>query len=149
MPNSEFTSPPPEQFVLDRLRFGVTSRVGATMRESAKIHVMEDFITRQLVVALEAEVLAEKLVGGTATASRSEPKTWLDYLKRDVWYTDLAHDRIMRWIAKRWPIQYRKVILTATFDRYALFPEANIALPELGKPVIFEKWSEPRWEVVE
>lgn len=146
-----YPSHAPTKIILDRLKFGTQTRISRQVLESARISTWEDIVTEQLVVALEAEVLAEKLTGDTTTVSRSEyiPANWWDYLKRDVWYTDLDNDRIMRWIAKRWPVRWKTQTFTVTvkLERYAKFPHATIALPELGRPVIFEQWGEPNWRV--
>lgn len=145
----DFLSQSPSRVILDRLKFAYQTRIGPSVRQSMTLEAVEDVVTRQLIARLSAEVLADKLVGDTiaTTYSVRQPATWFDWLKQDVWYTDLDNDRIMRWVERKWPVKYKTVTyhVSVKFDRYALYPEARIALPELGRPVIFEQWGQPDW----
>lgn len=136
---------------LERLKFAAITRMSESVMSSLELAQVEDTITQQLIYRLSADVLVEHLVSDTVVVTRpiGVPANWWDKLKLDVWYTDLAHDRIMRWMAKRWPVRYKTQTITASvkFDRYAKFPHATITLPELGSPVIFEQWGEPNWRV--
>jgi hypothetical protein len=127
-------------------------RVGATIRSSANLETfMTEGLYRELVYRLEAYVLAEKLVGDTYETTVDKlvnfdvpvrrPASWFQHFKQDHLPT----------IARRWPVRYveelvlveRRVTVPVkmTFERYATYPQADIAVPHdrLGAPVIFER----------
>ena len=134
-----------EQVILEKLRVASMQRVGASVRHSVKAEQLADLITGEVAFQLEAEVLAERLTGDTATATIRFPSSWFQHIKRDQWYVNLHKDRIMRWAARRWPVRYTTHTVTVSFERYAKFPHATIVTPELGRPVIFERFTEPWW----
>lgn len=143
--NSEALTSELARVILDRLKFASQTRISHQVMQSAKLHAWEDIATRQLVLALEAEVLAEKLVSETIAAKTKVPASWWQHFKMTNCYIGLGNDPVMRWFERKWPVKYVDREVKVTFTRYAKFPEATIKVPELGRPIIFEQWSEPRW----
>lgn len=137
------------QVVLDRLQFAAQTVSTPEFLRTARIEQAVDAIYGNLVHSITAKVMAEKLVGETVTAETFVPKSWWQHFKLTNCYRGLSRDRIMRYCAKRWPVQMEKRVVTVRFDRYALFPESKLRVPELGKPVVFEQWGEPSWRVEE
>lgn len=143
----DWMSTRPKQIRLDALQFGAMTQTTPEFLHSATISRWEDVVTGNLVHAITAKVMAEKLVGETVAAETFVPKSWWQHFKLTNCYRGLSRDRIMRYCAKRWPVQMEKRVVTVRFHRYALFPESTLKVPELGKPVIFEQWGEPDWRV--
>lgn len=107
---------------------------------SAKVHEYEDIALRQLVLSLEASVLAEKLVDEEVSETIQMPASWWQHFKLTNCYLNLHRDWIMRYCAERWPVKFEARTLRARFTRYAVFPESTLRVPELGQPVIIERW---------
>jgi hypothetical protein len=122
-------------------------QVGATLASTAELAVYRDpsSFYDHLVHKLTAYVLADHLVSDTyETRVRvpfEVPASWWQHFKRDHLPT----------IAKRWPVKTRTIAtwrdVTVTFDRYATYPEATIALPELGRHRYVEMVSHSLGEV--
>jgi hypothetical protein len=108
-------------------------QVGATLASTAELAVYRDpsSFYDQLTHRLTAYVLADHLVSDTYTTTVEvpveEPTSWFQLFKREHLPT----------IARRWPVKTRTVVhrreVTVAFDRYATYPEASIAIPELGR----------------
>lgn len=117
-------------------------RVGETFRSKLTTEV-DPFIELEYnrrVHRIESFVLAEKLAEDAYSnfVTLMMPKTVWEHFKAShgaSWW--------LGWLVRRRPVQYTKFTteLIVKVKRYASYPEADIALPGLGRPV--------RWEMVE
>ena len=98
--------------------------VGAVVRQSARYDVTPDGLTDQLVHQLTAYVLSDHLVGDTYTFTTTAPSSWWQHFKRDHLPT----------VSKWRPVKHTTTTHKVTLDRYATYPEAQVNLPELGRP---------------
>lgn len=97
-----------------------------------------DYELQRQRVALEVYVLSEKLAEDVYTdkKSYSTPKTWWDMFK-----VTYAMTWWLGWLVRRWPAEfdYHWFEVGVRIERYAQYPEANISLPDLGRPVRYER----------
>jgi hypothetical protein len=119
-------------------------KVGTTIAvtRQASLRVDPDDLLDQLRVRLESYVMAEKLVGDTKDVSGSIPfptSPWQFFKQRHSgsWW--------LRWLVTRRPVRVERHRWEAsvTFERYANYPESTLRVPELGRPVIFEQFTQP------
>lgn len=121
------------------------TKVGMAVAQSAHYSVHESVFHDELMHRLEAFVLTEQLVNDTYTASKVtwEPASAWQMFKRDHaeswWLGWLVSRRPVKQLAKTWTVEIE-------FDRKAGYPQASIALPEFGKPVIYEQVKELWYE---
>lgn len=128
-----------ERFVLDKLRVGAQTAVG----QNAVLHVQEnpsDFLGG-LMVRLESEVLAEKLVGGTYTGygHKDFPSSPWQFFKQNH-----AESWWLRWLVVRRPVKTERHTIKSVVEveAHRTYPSSRIQTPDLGKPVI---WEQLRW----
>lgn len=88
--------------------------------------------------ALEAYVLTDKLADDVYTNTKrySTPKTWWDMFKMTYEFTWW-----LGWLVEKFPVkyEYHDFSVGVEVERYAHYPEADIALPNLGRPVFYEE----------
>lgn len=119
-------------------------KVGAALEVSrqASLSVRPDVLADRLLMQLESYVLAEKLVGDTKTVTGAidfPSSPWQFYKQRH------AESWWLRWLVNRRPVRttahrYERYV---TFERYAHYPRSTLRVPELGRAVIFEQFTEP------
>lgn len=97
-----------------------------------------DFELDRQRVSLEAYVLSDKLADDTYTQTKrySTPKTWWDMFKLTyqlTWW--------LGWFVDKFPVkyEYHDFSVGVQVERFAQYPEADIALPSLGRPVKYER----------
>lgn len=156
---SGFTAQPDElRLATEQIQLEL-QEVGATVRSTATLEVFEDpgqFLVgmgRALVHRLKAYVLTQHLVGDTfeTTVMRQVPVE-VPYEVPASWWQHFKLQHLPT--VSRWrPVRYRKETASATavalvpvkvkFDRYAAYPDANIAIRDdrLGKPVLWERFT--------
>lgn len=113
-----------------------------SVSQQASLHVSPDPIIGDLMLRLESYVLAEKLVGDTKEVSGAiefPSSPWQFFKQRHAgsWW--------LRWLVVRRPVRLtpHRWGTAVTFERYAHYPEATLRTPELGRPVVFETYSQP------
>jgi hypothetical protein len=149
-----------DRVALERLRMEAHRRLGPSLVESMKVRVsdagLDDFIRGQLLIALEAEVLAQRLADREyhdtveVDCSYPWPASWWQHMKIG------PHDSpLWRWIERHRPPQMRvitqrkTVTMTVKVTDYAKYPHANILFPDdrLGAPVLYQQVN--RWTDVD
>jgi hypothetical protein len=119
-----------ETVIVDRLKVAAQGTLPPSVAQSVNVHAAVDRFTQGLVFQLSAYVLAQHLDSHTVTRDRTVtfdvPATWFQHWKQHA----ALRDPLARWLVRRWPVRTRtlteRVELTATWDRYAAFPEATI-----------------------
>ena len=113
-------------------------KVGASIRQSMRVDVSEDVLRGELEHRLSAYVLADHLASDTFTAYTSSEwpdSTWQMFKSRHAgsWW--------LGWLVRRRPtrLHTERQSVAVEVKRYLAYPEANLDLPELGRPVIFEQ----------
>ena len=86
---------------------------------------------KTLRLRLEAYVLTEHLATLTQEVVADHHATWWDHWKD-------AHPRWARRLRLA-PVRYTRITQRVTFTREALYPQAAIAVPEMGRHVMFER----------
>lgn len=129
---SIFGDVPQVQLATERIQLDL-QRVGATLAQSARYEVeRREFPYDELVHRLTSYVLSDRLVSDTYSKDYFVPASWWQHFKRDHLPT----------IARRWPVKTERRTVTVQFDRYATYPHARIAIPDLGRSYIFERVTE-------
>jgi hypothetical protein len=112
-------------------------RVGHSFRSMMHTDVDLDVDRGQQVHRLESFVLQEHLADDVYIDMHpyTVPKTWWDMFK-----LTFASTWWLGWLVKRRPAQFdRHVVKSAVkVERYASYPEADVAIPQLGRPLPFE-----------
>lgn len=124
-----------ERVALDRLRVAAQTTVGA----NARLYVEEDYrFLGDLMVRLESEVLAERLVGGTYTSygHKDFPASPWQFFKQrhaKAWW--------LRWLVERRPVRTERHTIRAEVEvtAHRTYPESRIQIPDLGRPVLIEQ----------
>lgn len=130
------------------------SRLGLTVRSTARIEQRRyqsddaDDIAGLLEHELSAYALTDHLVTDAhvvrfeKTFSVPVPATWWDHFR-------VVHlGRFWSRVARRWPPRYLDMEFVAresrlvTFHQDHQYPEANIVIKELGKPIVIEYYRE-------
>lgn len=133
------------------------ARLGASVTSSLQFRTQEpqweQVVADQLLHHLEAYVLTDHLVSETQdvhftkTVVFEAPETWWDQFKAD---QQDATSPLWRWVARRWPARYHRHKATVsetkrvTMRREHQYPQANIAIPDLGKPILVEYFTEEK-----
>lgn len=131
------------QLILERMRLGSSIRLSRYVAESLRVDSpgswMIDQAADTLLVQLQAEILAHKVVGSHVTAVKPfnvpVPDGWWQMFKREYrgrWW--------MRPILRRWPIRMTMIVryghMTVDVSHYNRFPDADIEYPyRLGDPI--------------
>jgi len=112
-------------------------QVGATVRQSMRFETREDHLHGELERRISAYVLTDHVADDTFTAvTRAEwpASTWQMFKHRHVasWW--------LGWLVRRRPVRMQVEVqhVEVEVSRYLGYPEADLRLPELGRPVIFE-----------
>lgn len=125
-----------DRVALDVLRVGARTTVG----RDAILHVENNphDVLGPLMLRLESQVLAEKLVGGTYTGTGHKDfptSPWQFFKQRhaDSWW--------LRWLVVRRPVNTERHTITAKVEveAHRTYPESTIAIPALGRPVVVEQ----------
>lgn len=125
--------------VLEREKFSLSyippePSLGAYANSAMEVRQDFDSTLMRMRAELAAYILKEPL--GHSTEVRyydiDEPASWFQHLKMG-WKDDF----VSRWLLKRWPIKYKTKYVKAEFriEHAAIYPEANIAVPALGRPI--------------
>lgn len=130
-----------EQKKLEQLRVGTSFVINVReldALEPGNRRAAMDYELGRKRVELESYVLGEKLAEDTYTdkKSYSTPKTWWDMFK-----VTYAMTWWLGWLVRRWPakFEYHWFSVGVTVERFANYPEADIPLPSLGRPVPYER----------
>ncbi len=132
-----------DTLVLDKIRFRAAVPFSSQVIETMKVHQWQEFATDTLVLALEAEILAEKLAEKTHHIERekivtfSVPSSWWQHLKRSVY----GSKRISTWTSNKLHRIFgqvknetitRKVTFSETvvLEQFATFPASPIQTPK-------------------
>ena len=120
--------------VVEKLRVGYTFR--ALMTAEVDRFIEAEYNTA--VHRLESFILAEKLAEDEYTdhVTTAVPSSTWQYFK-----ATHAESWWFGWFVNRHPVDYHVTYhdLITKVKRYATYPEADIALPGLGRPVIWEQ----------
>jgi hypothetical protein len=125
-----------ERVVLERLQVAAQTAVTRQLLASADLRMVGDQIADMLMVRLSSYVLAEHLADHTQTSTLHVPASWWDHLKISLpWGLEHWWNR---WMWRLAPARYHARILTVTWTDRAVYPHANLPLPDrrLG-PVVF------------
>lgn len=129
-----------EKKTLEPMRVGSTFAVDVKLMDEltpGDRQAAMDYELERQRVELSAYVLREHLAEDTYTDSKmySIHATWWDMLK-----DTYANTWWLGWLVKRRPanFEYHNIKVGVRVDRYASYPEADIALPSLGRPVPYE-----------
>lgn len=133
---------------LERMKVAGRKHIGAFTMHSLELSRFQNDLADELIYALTAEVLAEKLPPASETSTTivrfDVPATWFQHLKQSLygWRRKSFRTRGLRfWLERRFPVRYetltRRVTLTVSLERYRTYPKANIVLPpdRFGQPV--------------
>lgn len=114
-------------------------RVGETFRSSMSCEIDEEVELEygRRVHSLEAFVLAEKLAADRYSEFvefRTPKTTWQMFKHMH------ATSRWFVWFVRRRPVEFKKthIELMVEVKRYVSYPEADVAIHNLGRPVIWE-----------
>lgn len=118
------------------------TKLGATIVQSLEYEVHEDnWFQRALLHRLEAYALSEHLVTDRYVGERMfrTPATSWQMFK---W--EHAESWWLGWLVRRRPVRFSEQPhhVVVEVERKALYPQANIAVPNLGRPVIIERLTE-------
>jgi hypothetical protein len=115
-----------------------TQKVGSTLRQSMQVNVEEDFVRQELIQRITAYVLSDHLAADefTAYTTATWPATTWQMFK-----SCHAGSWWLGWLVRRRPVRLHteRQQVAVQVDRYLNYPEANLALPSLGTPVVFER----------
>ena len=125
-----------EQCVLERMHCAASVVVTRLSAPWASAAILAD----QLVYRLEAEVLADRLVGDTKTAHGAlffpaSPWQFFKGKHSSSWW--------LGWLVRRRPVRNDEHPYTATvtFERYATYPYSRLhPHPDLGRAVLLEQF---------
>jgi hypothetical protein len=115
--------------------------VGSFTRGSIKFEREFDIDFFRELFRMQFEVLKEPL--GHSTEVRyydvDIPASWWQHYKMTC-----KDDVLSRWILRRWPVKYRTKSFRAEFriEHAAIYPEANVAFPALGRAIPYHKIKE-------
>jgi len=131
----------PEKKVLEAMRVGSSFVIDTKLHDEltpGDRQAAMDYELGRRRVSLEAYVLSDKLADDTYTDTKrySTPKTWWDMFKMTyqlTWW--------LGWFVEKFPVKYdyHDFSVGVQVERYAQYPEADIALPSLGRPVKYER----------
>jgi hypothetical protein len=103
-----------QQITLEKLRFGLSHKVGAATLESLRIDKTEDFLTRQITYAISGFVYGRK-VNESVMETTHVPLTWWDAVK----------ERFSpAWFLRRYPARFRTI--NTVVHHYHTCPHLNI-----------------------
>ena len=117
------------------------SQLGAFSRNT--FEVSEDYAIDfgQMRLIFEMEVLKEPLGSEeiVRTGEVQVPATWWQHYKES-----MSNDILARWIRRRWPVKYKieRRVFKFQIDHAAIYPEANIAVPALGRAIPYHQIKE-------
>lgn len=110
------------------------SELGEFAKSSYRVDTDYDVDFAMMRLRLETTILKEPLgrESITRTGEIQVPATWWQHYKET-----MSDDIVARWIRRRWPVQYKIERKTFHFivEHAAIYPEANIAMPALGRPI--------------
>lgn len=146
----DVTAPSIDKLVLERMRVGARQVVGASVVESMRLEQWVEPMSRGLVHALTAEVLAEKLpperIDKSQTFGMDFPASPFQHWKqkhRDSWW--------LRWFVQRRPVKtdrYEKTaFLTVDLERYRAFPQCNYVFPKDLGPYVNVAVTRDHWSL--
>lgn len=107
---------------------------GSFTRDSLRIEREFDIDFFRDVIRIQFEALKEPL--GYSNEVRyydvDIPASWWQHYK-----LELKDDVVSRWLLRRWPVKYKTKSFRAEFriEHAAIYPEANVAFPALGRPI--------------
>jgi hypothetical protein len=130
---SDTTAPALERVVLERMKMGVRQEVGAHVAESLHLEQWVEPMTRNMVVRLTADILAEKLpperVERSKTVTLDFPASSWQHFKQEhseSWW--------LRWLVRRRPVRVQALEQTVTLvvdlEKYRTFPQCNYVFPQ-------------------
>lgn len=130
-----------EQRTLEAMRVGTTFAIETKLMDELSPgdrQAAMDFELNRQRVKMEAYVLSDRLSDEEYfdTKRYSTPKTWWDMFKDTyalTWW--------LAWFVSRRPAQFNhhNFSVGVRVERFAQYPEANISLPGLGRPVRYER----------
>ena len=110
------------------------SELGEFAKAHYKVHQDYDIDFGQVRISLETLILKEPLGHSTETRYYDVdiPANWWQHLK-----TQWKDDFVTRWLLRHWPVKYKTRSVRAEFriEHAAIYPEANIAMPALGRAI--------------
>lgn len=119
------------QVHIERLRVGVRQRISRQVAESMRLETFQDMITNDLVAAMMAELLAERLppehVDHTITFDAPRFATWREHFRatyRERWWGRLLRLRAPRYIDE--PISHT---VRVDVRSHWTYPQATTVLP--------------------
>lgn len=129
-----------EQVTLERMRIGAKTRVGQYVLENMTLETWTDHATRDLVLGLRSEVLAQRL--DTRTVDQrvewDAPASWWQMFK-----ATYALSWWLSWLVSRRPVRYttHHKFTTIKFGVEAIYPDATVRLPEdtFGRPFVVNR----------
>jgi hypothetical protein len=127
----EYEEPPYRQVLLTKIREGVHRRISRELVVSLSQQDVATFISNDLVLALEAELLAEELPPVTLTDEQTSVvavyATWREHFRaayRETWW-----GRLLRMRAPKMVDQPVKRVVTTTVRQRWTYPQATTVMP--------------------
>lgn len=108
-------------------------RVGFTLRQSLTYETDVD-IPGELAHRLSAYVLSDHIAADTYTRTVQWPATTWQMFKsthEESWW--------LSWLVRRRPVQMVTKRVEVTVNRFLTYPEASLAVRDLGRPFIYEE----------
>lgn len=129
-----------EKVVLEQMRVAASTSVARPVLEQATLNSWVDPLVDSLVARLESYVLADKTVGDSLSVALvltfpTSPWQFFKQRHAESWW--------LGWLVRRRPVRTERHADTrvVTFERYNTYPEATIRVRELGRPVVFERYT--------
>lgn len=120
-----------QQVLIKTIREGVTQRVSRELADTLTVQQLEDFIGRDLVLSIQAQVLAEELPPVKLTSEQTSPvavyATWREHFRaayRETWW-----GRLLRLRGPRMAEKLVKRVVTTEVRQYWTYPQATTVLP--------------------
>lgn len=130
-----------EKKVLEPMRVGSSFAIETKLMDEltpGDRQAAMDFELKRQRVRLETHILSEKLAEETYTdkKSYSTPKTWWDMFKMTyamTWW--------LGWLVRKWPAEfdYHWFEVGVNVERFVQYPESDLPVPSLGRPIPYER----------
>lgn len=118
------------EIVLDRVKLASRLAISREIWEDTTIRTMFDWMADQLIVQIEAEILAQKHYRHSRLVEWSFPSSPWQHVKARL------GGRFGRWIRRTWPVVETLKHVRIDYEAQTMFPEATVRYPkDLGPQV--------------